>query len=194
MVRFASFDGTVIPSAYYRPKNASPALVWVHGGPGGQAMRCYGAQIQYLVNHGYAVLAVNNRGSSGFGKTFFNADDRRHGREPLWDCIEAKTFLASLGHIDPQLIGIAGGSYGGYMVLAAMAFRPEAFKVGVDFFRRQQLDPHVVKHSAVLGGAAPGAVRRDRRSSGRPRDADRDIAAVSCAGNSPAAVGGARRQ
>lgn len=139
VVRFASFDGTVIPSIYYRPKNASasnkvPALVWVHGGPGGQAMRGYSAQIQYLVNHGYAVLGINNRGSSGYGKSFFTADDRRHGREPLWDCVEAKTFLASLGHVDPQRIGIGGGSYGGYMTLAALAFRPEAFKVGIDIF------------------------------------------------------------
>ncbi|MDB5937078.1 MAG: family peptidase [Massilia sp.] len=139
VVRFTSFDGLVIPSIYYRPKNASPAnkvpaLVWVHGGPGDQTTRGYSAQIQYLVNHGYAILGINNRGSSGYGKTFFTADDRKHGREPLWDCVEAKTFLASLGHIDPQRIGIAGGSYGGYMTLAAMAFRPEAFKVGIDVF------------------------------------------------------------
>ncbi|WP_426176765.1 alpha/beta fold hydrolase [Massilia sp. TWR1-2-2] len=139
VVRFTSFDGTVVPSIYYRPKNASPAnkvpaLVWVHGGPGGQTTRGYSAQIQYLVNHGYAVLGINNRGSSGYGKTFFTADDRKHGREPLWDCVEAKTFLASLGNIDPQRIGIVGGSYGGYMVLSAMAFRPEAFKVGIDIF------------------------------------------------------------
>jgi dipeptidyl aminopeptidase/acylaminoacyl peptidase len=139
VVRFTSFDGTVIPSIYYKPKGASasskvPALVFVHGGPGGQTMRGYSAQIQYLVNHGYAVLGINNRGSSGYGKTFFTADDRKHGREPLWDCVEAKTWLASLGYIDPQRIGIMGGSYGGYMVLAAMAFRPEAFKVGVDIF------------------------------------------------------------
>ncbi len=139
VVRFTSFDGTVIPSIYYRPKGASatskvPALVYVHGGPGGQTTRGYNSQIQYLVNHGYAVLGINNRGSSGYGKTFFAADDRKHGREPLWDCVEAKTFLASLGYIDPRRIGIMGGSYGGYMTLAAMAFRPEAFKVGIDIF------------------------------------------------------------
>jgi len=139
VVRFKSFDGTIVPSIYYKPKGASaaakaPALVYVHGGPGGQTMRGYNAQIQYLVNQGYAVLGINNRGSSGYGKTFFIADDRKHGREPLWDCIEAKTYLASLGYIDPQRIGIMGGSYGGYMVLAAMAFRPEAFKVGIDIF------------------------------------------------------------
>lgn len=139
VVRFRSFDGTVIPSIYYRPKGAAPnakapAVVFVHGGPGGQTMRGYSAQIQYLVNHGYAVLGINNRGSSGYGKTFFRADDRKHGLEPLWDCIEAKTWLASQGNIDPERIGIMGGSYGGYMTLAALAFRPEAFKVGVDIF------------------------------------------------------------
>jgi len=139
VVRFRSFDGMVIPSIYYKPKGASatskvPAIVYVHGGPGGQTTRGYNAQIQYLVNHGYAVLGINNRGSSGYGKTFFTADDRKHGREPLWDCIEAKTWLASLGYVDPERIAIMGGSYGGYMTLAAMAFRPEAFKVGIDIF------------------------------------------------------------
>ena len=139
VVRFRSFDGMVIPSIYYKPKGASsnarvPAIVYVHGGPGGQTMRGYNAQIQYLVNHGYAVLGINNRGSSGYGKTFFTADDRKHGREPLWDCVEAKTWLASLGYVNPERIAIMGGSYGGYMTLAAMAFRPEAFKVGIDIF------------------------------------------------------------
>lgn len=139
IVRFKSFDGMVIPSVYYEPKGASPtskvpAVLLVHGGPGGQTMRGYNALAQYLANHGYAVLGINNRGSSGYGKTFFAADDGKHGREPLWDCIEAKTYLASTGVIDPERIGIMGGSYGGYMTLAALAFRPEAFKVGVDIF------------------------------------------------------------
>ncbi len=139
VLRFKSFDDMVIPSIYYQPlgasaKNKVPAVVFVHGGPGGQSTRGYSALMQYMANQGYAVLAINNRGSSGYGKTFFAADDQKHGREPLWDCIEAKTFLASLGHVDPERIAIMGGSYGGYMVLAAMAFRPEAFKVGVNIF------------------------------------------------------------
>jgi len=139
VIRFKSFDGMMIPAIYYKPKTASvsnkvPAIVLVHGGPGGQATRGYGAQIQHLVNHGYAVLDINNRGSSGYGKTFFAADDKKHGREPLWDCIEAKTWLASRGYIDHEKIAIMGGSYGGYMVAAALAFRPEAFKVGVNIF------------------------------------------------------------
>jgi len=137
--RFRSFDGLGIPCLLWKPHDASvenktPALVWVHGGPGGQTRKGYSAKIQYLVNHGYVVLGVNYRGSSGYGKTFKAADNRKHGREPLWDCVEAKRYLASLDYVDPSKIGIIGASYGGYMVLAALAFQPEEFAVGVDLF------------------------------------------------------------
>jgi len=139
VVRFRSFDGMTIPSIFFKPQQATesrkaPALIWVHGGPGGQTRKGYSAGIQYLVNHGYVVLGINNRGSSGYGKTFFTADDQKHGREPLWDCVEAKKYLQSLPHVDKDRIGIIGGSYGGYMVLAALAFQPEQFAVGVDIF------------------------------------------------------------
>ncbi|MCM3904739.1 MAG: S9 family peptidase [Pyrinomonadaceae bacterium] len=138
-IRYKSFDGMEIPAILYKPQDASgvnkvSALVLVHGGPGGQARRGYKAQVQFLVNHGYAVLDVNNRGSSGYGKTFFTADDRKHGREPLWDVVEAKKYLQSTGWVEEQKIGVMGGSYGGYMVLAALAFKPEEFAVGVDIF------------------------------------------------------------
>ena len=139
VIRYKSFDGVEIPSILYKPKNASatnkaPALLLIHGGPGGQTRVGYSVLAQYLANHGYVILGVNNRGSSGYGKSFFTADDGKHGREPLWDCVEAKKYLASLGYVDEKKIGIAGGSYGGYMVLAALAFKPEAFAVGVDLF------------------------------------------------------------
>jgi dipeptidyl aminopeptidase/acylaminoacyl peptidase len=139
VVRFQASDGLSIPSIYYQPHQASPehkvpALVWVHGGPGGQTRKGYSGIIQYLVNHGYAVLGINNRGSSGYGQSFFTADDRKHGREPLRDCVEARKYLAGLPEIDPERIGIMGGSYGGYMVLAALAFQPDEFVVGVDLF------------------------------------------------------------
>ncbi len=139
VVRFKSFDGTVIPSIFYKPhqatpRNKVPALVWVHGGPGGQTRKGYSATIQYLVNHGYAVLGINNRGSSGYGKSFYVADDQKHGKEPLRDCVEGKNYLARLPYVDSARIGIIGGSYGGYMVLAALAFQPEEFAVGVDIF------------------------------------------------------------
>ncbi|HKY44256.1 MAG TPA: alpha/beta fold hydrolase [Pyrinomonadaceae bacterium] len=139
VIRYKSFDGLEIPSILYKPKHASaqnkvPALVLVHGGPGGQTRVGYSALTQYLVNHGYVVLGANNRGSSGYGKTFFAADDAKHGREPLWDIVESKKYLASLGYVDERKIGIIGGSYGGYMVLAALAFKPDEFAVGVDIF------------------------------------------------------------
>jgi len=138
-IRYPSFDGLDIPAILYKPQQASsetkaPAIVLVHGGPGGQARVGYASMTQYLVNHGYVVLDVNNRGSSGYGKTFFMADDRKHGREPLWDCIEAKKYLIGLGYVNPDKIGIMGGSYGGYMTLAALTLKPKEFKVGVDLF------------------------------------------------------------
>ncbi|HZE58195.1 MAG TPA: S9 family peptidase [Chthoniobacterales bacterium] len=139
VVRYKSFDGIEIPAILYQPHGATPqakvpAIVRVHGGPGGQARMPYSAGVQYLVNHGYAVLDVNNRGSSGYGKTFYKSDDQKHGREPLWDCVEAKKYLQTLDYVDAKKIGIMGGSYGGYMVLAALAFKPEEFNAGVDIF------------------------------------------------------------
>jgi dipeptidyl aminopeptidase/acylaminoacyl peptidase len=139
VVRYPSYDGLEIPAILYRPHQAVataavPALVWVHGGPGGQSRLGYSATIQHLVNHGYAVLAVNNRGSSGYGKTFFHLDDRRHGDVDLKDVIAARAWLESLYWVDGGAIGIIGGSYGGYMVAAALAFEPRAFDVGIDIF------------------------------------------------------------
>jgi len=139
VVRFMSFDGMAIPNILWKPQQAdrthkAPALVWVHGGPGGQTTRAHSALIQYLVNHGYVVLGINNRGSSGYGKSFFAADDGRHGREPLWDTVAARQYLQTLAYVDPDRIGIIGGSYGGYMVLSALAFQPDVFDVGVDLF------------------------------------------------------------
>jgi dipeptidyl aminopeptidase/acylaminoacyl peptidase len=139
VARFDSFDGVEIPGILYLPHAASetakvPALVWVHGGPGGQSRVGYSALIQYLTNHGYAIYAINNRGSGGYGKTFSHMDDRAHGEGDLDDCVAGKDMLAATGVIDPDRIGILGGSYGGYMTLAALTFRPEEFAVGVDLF------------------------------------------------------------
>lgn len=139
VIRYKSFDGLEIPALLYKPKGLEkeekvPALLFIHGGPGGQTRLNYSPLIQHLVNHGYAILAVNNRGSSGYGKTFFAADDRKHGDADLRDCIESKKFLATLPYIDAEKIGIAGGSYGGYMVMAALAFAPEEFDAGVNIF------------------------------------------------------------
>jgi dipeptidyl aminopeptidase/acylaminoacyl peptidase len=139
VIRYPSFDGLEIPSILYKPHQAStkkpvPAILWIHGGPGGQSRVGFSSLLQYYVNHGYVVLAVNNRGSSGYGKTFYNLDNRRHGEDDLMDCVKAQDFRAGLGYVDMEKVGIVGGSYGGYMVMAALAFQPEEFAVGVDIF------------------------------------------------------------
>ena len=139
VIRYKSFDGLEIPAIYYTPQQAStsnkvPAIVWVHGGPGGQSNQRFNSTIQYLVNHGYAILAVNNRGSSGYGKTFYKMDDQNHGDKDLKDCIAGKNWLTSQTIIDSSKIGILGGSYGGYMTMAALTYAPEEFKVGVNLF------------------------------------------------------------
>jgi dipeptidyl aminopeptidase/acylaminoacyl peptidase len=139
VVRFKSYDGVEVPGVLYLPHVASsqrkaPAIVLVHGGPGGQAQVGYSAVTQALVNHGYVVFDINNRGSSGYGKTFYTMDDRKHGEADLGDVVASKQMLIATGVVDPNRIGIMGGSYGGYMVLAALTLQPDAFKVGVDLF------------------------------------------------------------
>ncbi|MEM9834632.1 MAG: S9 family peptidase [Bacteroidota bacterium] len=139
VVRYNSYDDLEIPAILYKSKVASadtpsPAMLWIHGGPGGQSRLNYNGLVQYLVNHGYTIFAVNNRGSSGYGKSFEMADNQKHGDVDLKDCVAAKDYLTTLDYIDTEKIGIMGGSYGGYMTLAGLAFTPDEFKVGVDIF------------------------------------------------------------
>ncbi len=139
VVRFKSFDGMEIPALLFTPKGVQPgdklpATLMIHGGPGGQTRLNYNARTQYLVNHGYVVLAVNNRGSSGYGKTFYKADDLKHGDVDLRDCVESKKVLEELGYVDMNRVAITGGSYGGYMVMAALTFAPEEFNAGVNIY------------------------------------------------------------
>ena len=139
VIRYKSFDELEIPAILYKPHQASkdslaPALVWVHGGPGGQSRLSYFSVIQFLANHGYVVLAVNNRGSDGYGKTFYKLDNQKHAEGDLMDCIKAKDYLASTGYVDTNKIGIIGGSYGGFMVMAALTIHPDEFAVGVNIF------------------------------------------------------------
>lgn len=137
VVRFKSFDGLEIPCILYKPKQAStqkvPALIFIHGGPGGQSRKGYSAMIQHLVNNGYGICRINNRGSSGYGKTFNHLDDKRHGEDDLQDVVYNKKYLQTLDWVDQDKIGVMGGSYGGYLTMAAMAFTDE-FKVGVNIF------------------------------------------------------------
>jgi dipeptidyl aminopeptidase/acylaminoacyl peptidase len=140
LITMKARDGFEFYGYLYKPvkansENRVPAFLMIHGGPGGQSRPSYSPSKQFLANHGYAVFDLNYRGSSGFGRSFSMADDQKHGREPLWECVDAKNWLANnVDWIDPEKIGILGGSYGGYMVMAALAFESEEFAVGVNIF------------------------------------------------------------
>jgi dipeptidyl aminopeptidase/acylaminoacyl peptidase len=139
IVRYPGEGGVMIPAVLYRPKGASaanpaPAIVLVHGGPGGQTRRGYSAMVQHLVNHGYAVLGANNRGSSGYGKTFFHLDDKKHGEADLRDIVAGGDWLRQQDWVADDQVAVMGGSYGGYITAAALAFHPDAFAAGVDIF------------------------------------------------------------
>ncbi|TFW12742.1 S9 family peptidase [Brevundimonas intermedia] len=139
IVRYPGEGGVMIPAVLYKPRGASaahpaPAIVLVHGGPGGQTRRGYSAMVQHLVNHGYAVLGANNRGSSGYGKTFFHLDDKKHGEADLRDIVAGGEWLRQQDWVADDQVAVMGGSYGGYMTAAALAFHPDAFVAGVNIF------------------------------------------------------------
>src|SRR2546428_1315909 len=100
VIRFRSYDRVAVPSLLYRPLQVAsgaraPGLLWIHGGPGGQSRVGYNPFVQYLANHGYAVLAVNNRGSCGYGKTFGKVGEQRDGATDLDDLGWAYCYLAT---------------------------------------------------------------------------------------------------
>jgi dipeptidyl aminopeptidase/acylaminoacyl peptidase len=113
------------------PKNL-PMVLDVHGGPWARDVWGWNPEVQWLANRGYAVLQVNFRGSTGYGKAFLNAGDREWGNKMHHDLLDAKAWAVSEGYADAKKTCIYGGSYGGYAVLAALAFTPDAFACGVD--------------------------------------------------------------
>jgi dipeptidyl aminopeptidase/acylaminoacyl peptidase len=143
VVPFKSFDNLTIPTLLYKPRQAAsstgnggktPAVVWVHDGPSGQARLGFDPLIQSLVRRGYAVFVVNHRGSFGYGKAFLRMDDRQHGIVDLKDCLAARAALAATPWADPARIAIGGVGHGGFLTLAALAFQPQEFAAGIDLF------------------------------------------------------------
>jgi dipeptidyl aminopeptidase/acylaminoacyl peptidase len=109
-----------------------PMVLLVHGGPWGRDRWGFHPLHQWLANRGYAVLSVNFRGSTGFGKAFVNAGDREWGAKMQDDLHDAVAGAVREGVADPERVAIMGGSYGGYAALAGLTFTPEAFACGVD--------------------------------------------------------------
>jgi dipeptidyl aminopeptidase/acylaminoacyl peptidase len=142
LTRFKSADDHQITGILYKPRQTPsagggakiPAIVWVHDGPSGQARLGFDPLIQSLVQRGYAVFAVNHRGSFGYGKAFLRLDDRKHGVADLEDCVTARGWLAASGWADPRRIAIGGVGHGGFLTLSALAFAPQEFAAGIDLF------------------------------------------------------------
>ncbi|MBV9210345.1 MAG: S9 family peptidase [Acidobacteria bacterium] len=137
LIRYKTFDGREIPAWYYRPQPQSsskslPVIVSAHGGPEGQAQPSFSAIFQYFLSRGYAVLAPNVRGSTGYGKTFTHLDDVRKREDSVKDLAAGVEWLKTAGGADAKRIAVMGGSYGGYMTLAAITLYPELWAAAVD--------------------------------------------------------------
>jgi dipeptidyl aminopeptidase/acylaminoacyl peptidase len=130
--RVPALDGESIPCRVYRPHAPSKsAVVVVHGGPEGQARQSFDAVVQALAANGHTVLVPNVRGSTGYGKRWYSADDKRRRLDSVADLAALHAYLPALG-VDQSRVALWGGSYGGYMVLAGLAFQPTLWAAGVD--------------------------------------------------------------
>jgi dipeptidyl aminopeptidase/acylaminoacyl peptidase len=109
-----------------------PVIVSVHGGPEGQERPGFSGIYQYFLSRGYGILAPNVRGSTGYGKTFTHLDDVRNREDSVKDLAAAVEWLRTQGGADPRRIAVMGGSYGGYMTLAAITLYPELWAAAVD--------------------------------------------------------------
>jgi dipeptidyl aminopeptidase/acylaminoacyl peptidase len=129
-VRYPSFDGREIPALFYEPENENaPVVVNVHGGPESQSRPLFAPVTQYFLGRGYAVFAPNVRGSTGYGKAYTHLDDVRLRMDSVEDLAHAAYWLRERGH---ERIAVMGGSYGGFMVLAALTEYPDIWTAGVD--------------------------------------------------------------
>ena len=150
LIKYKTFDGREIPAWYYKPSKylftvydetniptkqsitLIPVIVSVHGGPEGQERPGFNPLYQYYLSRGYAILATNVRGSTGYGKTFTHLDDVRKREDSVKDLAYAVEWLKTSGGADAKRIAVMGGSYGGYMTLAAITLYPDLFAAAVD--------------------------------------------------------------
>lgn len=153
LVTYKTFDGRMVPAWYYMPETMrefslnmnAPSnkaltshydpvavIVSVHGGPEGQERPGFSGLYQYYLSRGYAILAPNVRGSTGYGKTYTHLDDVIKREDSVKDLAFAVDWLKKYGNADPKRIGVMGGSYGGYMTLAAITLYPDLWAAAVD--------------------------------------------------------------
>lgn len=137
LIRFKSFDGLEIPAFIYKPRDSEigkklPTIINIHGGPESQYTPGLALLTQYFVHAGYVVVAPNVRGSSGYGKTYMALDNVEKRMDSVKDIVALREYLKNVPEIDLDKIVLMGGSYGGFMVLACMAFYPDLWAAGVN--------------------------------------------------------------
>ena len=139
LIKYKTFDGREIPAWLYLDSSKDfrgqpppfKVIVSVHGGPEGQERPGFSGLYQYYLSRGYAILATNVRGSTGYGKTYTHLDDVIHREDSVKDLAYAAAYLRTAG-ADPKRIAVIGGSYGGYMTLAAITLYPDLWAAAVD--------------------------------------------------------------
>ncbi len=135
-VSFKSRDGLTLHGYLTLPKGRAakdlPLIVNVHGGPWVRDSYGYDGEVQFWANRGYATLQINYRGSTGYGKKFFEAGNKEWGAKMLDDLVDGANWAVEQGIADPNRLIIYGGSYGGYATLSALTFAPDVFKAGVN--------------------------------------------------------------
>jgi dipeptidyl aminopeptidase/acylaminoacyl peptidase len=137
LISYPSFDGRDIPAWLYRPREANgrvPVVVAIHGGPEAQERPVYSPVYQYLVSRGIAVLATNIRGSTGYGKSYQRLVQRDWGGGDMKDWEHAAKWLRAQDWVEPDRLGVWGGSYGGFAVLTCVTRLPEYWAAAVDIF------------------------------------------------------------
>ncbi len=134
LIRYKSFDGLEISAFLYKPKGVEnpPSMINIHGGPEGQYQAAFTGINQFFVYNGYAIIAPNVRGSSGYGKKFLSLDNIEKRLDSVKDIESLVGYLNENKLVDPEKISVMGGSYGGFMVLACLCFYPQLFAAGVD--------------------------------------------------------------
>ena len=132
LVSYLTLPAGSDPDGDGKPDHPVPMVLFVHGGPWARDAYGYNSWHQWLANRGYAVLSVNYRGSTGFGKKFITAGNLQWGRKMHDDLLDAVAWAVKQGVTTPDKVAIAGGSYGGYATLAGVTFTPDTFRCGVD--------------------------------------------------------------
>ncbi len=141
LIHYPTFDGREIPAFYFSPPGAAPhpaasrgypCILYVHGGPASQLRPDFDVRFQYFLGQGYAILATNVRGSTGYGRAYMLLDEVELRMDSVTDLRYAVQWLHQQPEIDAQRIAIYGRSYGGFMVLAALTEYPELFAAGVN--------------------------------------------------------------